>query len=79
MNMYHLMLPTFFIVASILTGCQSLDDLDREAYQRACDNLDIPRGTPEYSQCMLQQQQMDNDNFQRSMDRQTEERLIKKM
>ncbi|MEJ5020886.1 hypothetical protein WH297_14255 [Ochrobactrum vermis] len=79
MKIYHLMLPAVFIVASTLAGCQSLDELDREAYQRACDNLDIPRSTPEYSQCMLQQQQMDNDNFQRSMDRQTEERLITKM
>lgn len=77
--MYRLILPTVFIVASVLSGCQTLDDLDREAYQRACDNLEIPRGTPEYSQCMLQQQQMDNENIQRSMDRQTEERLIKRL
>ncbi|MFK3668489.1 hypothetical protein ACI2JN_24990 [Ochrobactrum teleogrylli] len=77
--MYRLILPTVFIVASVLSGCQTLDDLDREAYQRACDNLEIPRGTSEYSQCMLQQQQMDNENIQRSMDRQTEERLIKRL
>ena len=77
--MYHLILPTVCIVASVLSGCQTLDDLDREAYQRSCDSLEIPRGTSEYSQCMLQQQQMDNDNIQRSMDRQTEERLIKRL
>ncbi|WP_448786224.1 hypothetical protein [Brucella intermedia] len=77
--MYRLKLPMVFIVAGILSGCQTLDDLDREAYQRACDNLEIPRGTSEYSQCMLQQQQMDNENIQRSMDRQTEERLIKRL
>ncbi|WP_273794055.1 hypothetical protein, partial [Brucella intermedia] len=63
----------------VLSGCQTLDDLDREAYQRVCDSFQIPRGTPEYSQCMLQQQQMDNENIQRSMDRQTEERLIKRL
>ncbi|WP_435655910.1 hypothetical protein [Brucella pituitosa] len=77
--MYRLILPTVFIVASVLSGCQTLDDLDREAYQRICDSLQIPRGTSEYSQCMLQQQQMDNENIQRSMDRQTEERLIKRL
>lgn len=77
--MYRLIPPTVFIAASVLSGCQTLDDLDREAYQRACDNLEISRGTPEYSQCMLQQQQMDNDNIQRSIDRQTEERLIKRL
>lgn len=52
-----------------LGGCQSLDDLDREAYQRACDNLGIQRGTPTYDQCMLQQQALDNEDNQRFLDR----------
>lgn len=70
---------TALLFAGLLTGCQTLDDLDRETYQRACDNLEIARGTPQYDECMLQQQRMDNDNLQRSMDRSTEERLLKKL
>lgn len=56
-------------VLMALGGCQSLDDMDREAYQRACDNLGIQRGTPTYDQCMLQQQRLDNEDNQRFLDR----------
>ncbi|WP_026872944.1 hypothetical protein [Inquilinus limosus] len=56
-------------VFAALGGCQTLDDLDREAYQRACDNLGIQRGTPTYDQCMLQQQRLDNEDNQRFLDR----------
>lgn len=59
----------FTAILTALSGCQSLDDLDREAYQRACDNLGIQRGTPSYDQCMLQQQRLDNEDNQRFLDR----------
>lgn len=59
----------FTTVLTALGGCQALDDLDREAYQRTCDNLGIQRGTPTYDQCMLQQQRLDNEDSQRFLDR----------
>lgn len=64
-----LSLIAFTAILGALGGCQSLDDLDREAYQRACDNLGIQRGTPTYDQCMLQQQALDNEDDQRFLDR----------
>lgn len=59
----------FVSIFATLGGCQSLDDIDRQAYQRACDNLGIQRGTPTYDQCMLQQQALDNEDSQRFLDR----------
>lgn len=67
------------LLALVLHGCQSLDELDRANYQRSCDNLGIQQGTPEYDQCMLQQQRMDNDNVQRTIDRAEEAQLLKKL
>ena len=63
----------------VLHGCQSLDQLERANYQLSCDNLGIQQGTPEYDQCMLQQQRMDNDNVQRTIDRTEEAQLLKKL
>ncbi|MFK3668495.1 hypothetical protein ACI2JN_25050 [Ochrobactrum teleogrylli] len=75
--------PTAFLLAAFavtaLSGCQTLDKIERENYQRACDNLGIARDTPSYDECMLQQQRMENDDVQRSIDRSAEERLLKKL
>jgi len=70
---------TYLILMTSISGCQTLDDLDRENYQRACDNLGIVRGTATYDECMMQQQRMDNEDLQRSMDRSSEERIFKKL
>lgn len=67
------------IAVTAVSGCQTLDKMERENYQRACDNLGIERDTPTYDECMLQQQRMENDDIQRSMDRSTEERFLKKL
>ncbi|MNU02891.1 hypothetical protein D3C72_2467400 [compost metagenome] len=53
--------------------------MERKNYQRACDNLGVERGTPTYDECMLQQQRMENDDIQRSIDRSNEERILKKL
>ncbi len=60
-----------------LGGCAALDRMERENFQRACDNLGIARGTPAYDQCMLQQQAMENANTQKMLDRQTEREALK--
>lgn len=67
------------VAATAVSGCQALDKMERENYQRACDNLGIERGTPTYDECMLQQQRMENDDIQRSIDRSNEERILKKL
>lgn len=79
MSIHKATIITFFILLTGISGCQTLDDLDRENYQRACDNLGIVRGTATYDECMMQQQRMDNDDLQRSMDRSSEERIFKKL
>ncbi|MBO1042292.1 hypothetical protein [Brucella pituitosa] len=67
------------VAATAVSGCQALDKMERENYQRSCDNLGIERGTPTYDECMLQQQRMENDDIQRSIDRSNEERILKKL
>lgn len=54
---------------AVLTGCEALDDMQRENYQHACDNLGIQRGTPGYDDCMLQQQRLDAMQVQAALDR----------
>ena len=46
-----------------------LDRMDREAYQRACDSLGIPRGTEAYSNCMTQQAAQRAEANERARDR----------
>ncbi|WP_459616063.1 hypothetical protein [Bordetella sp. 2513F-2] len=62
----------------MMAGCQALDDMERENYQHECDNLGIARGTPTYDECMLQQQRLNEEEIQHSMDREEAERLNKK-
>lgn len=57
------------LAGAVLTGCDALDDMQRENYQHACDNLGIQRGTPGYDDCMLQQQRLDAMQVQAAMDR----------
>lgn len=57
------------LVGAVLAGCQALDDLDRQNYQRGCDNLGIERGTPTYDKCMLQQQRLDVEQTEGSLNR----------
>jgi len=76
----HPIVFVFSVIAvTALSGCQALDKMERENYQRACDNLGIERSTPAYDECMLQQQRMENDDIQRSIDRSNEERILKKL
>ena len=57
------------LAGAVLTGCEALDDMQRENFQHACDNLGIQRGTPGYDDCMLQQQRLDAMQVQAAMDR----------
>lgn len=57
------------LLAAALSGCASLDQMAADNYRRQCDTLGIARGTPTYDQCMLQQQAIEEQGVQRSMDR----------
>ncbi|MGE8321198.1 MAG: hypothetical protein ACN6O3_20795 [Comamonas sp.] len=57
------------LAAAALSGCASLDQMAADNYRRQCDGLGIARGTPTYDQCMLQQQAIEEQGVQRSMDR----------
>lgn len=64
-------------LAALLGGCglgAELDRMDREAYQRACDNLGIPRGTEAYSNCMVQQSAQRAEANERARDREALEK-----
>lgn len=60
---------TLVLAATALAGCDALDDMQRENYQRTCDNLGIQRGTPGYDDCMLQQQRLDAMQTQAALNR----------
>ncbi len=65
-----------------LGGCGALDELDRmqvEQYQKTCDSLGIKRESPNYEQCMLQQQALEENASQHSMDRMEMEQAAKRI
>jgi hypothetical protein len=69
------------VAISLLGGCglnDALDQMSLEGYQKQCDRLGFKQGTEAYSNCLLKQQQMDNDNNQRSMDRSSWEQANQK-
>ncbi|MFC7398921.1 hypothetical protein ACFQU1_17090 [Chelatococcus sp. GCM10030263] len=65
-------LAAIALMTIALAGCQAIEKMEREGYQRSCDNLGIARGTPTYDQCMLQQQALDEESSQRMLDRNAE-------
>lgn len=67
------------LLSGMASGCKTLDKMERENYQSACDNLGIARGTPTYDQCMLQQQALSEESTQRSLDRSAEREAAKKI
>lgn len=77
MEMKHIVPMALIGFVLVLPGCKTLDDLDRKTYQRACDNLGIERKTPTYDECMLQQQRMNNENVQRTLDRSNEREIVR--
>jgi hypothetical protein len=72
-------MKNFLAVSSLvvlLGGCNliaALDQMDREADQRACDGFGFRRGTDAYSNCMMQQA-VQRAEDQRARDREAFER-----
>ncbi|PJX25870.1 hypothetical protein CAP48_07505 [Advenella sp. S44] len=60
---------TSLVLAGLLSGCQALNDMEAEQYRQQCATLGIEPGTPHFEQCMLQQQALNEDETERSLDR----------
>ena len=70
-------LVTVVSLVTLLGGCglgAVVDRMDREAYQRACDGLGIPRETEAYSNCMVRQAAQRAEANERARDREALEK-----
>lgn len=63
----------------LLAGCESLDKMEADNYRHKCESLGINRGSPAYENCILQQQALEEQSIQHSMDRSAEREMLKKM
>ncbi|WP_025373534.1 hypothetical protein [Advenella mimigardefordensis] len=57
------------VLASLLSGCQALDEMEADEYRKECTTLGIPPGSPQFDQCMLQQQALNEQATESSLDR----------
>ncbi|HLU03805.1 MAG TPA: hypothetical protein VKZ94_13660 [Advenella sp.] len=57
------------VLAGLLGGCQALDDMEADGYRKQCATLGIQPGSPHFDQCMLQQQALNEEETERSLDR----------
>ena len=55
--------------SALLSACDTLDAWSAEEYQHKCESLGIHPGSPSYEPCILQQQKLDEEGIQHSMDR----------
>ena len=57
------------VLAGLLSGCQALDEMEADGYRKQCATLGIQPGSPQFDQCMLQQQALEEKASQNSLDR----------
>lgn len=67
------------IFIGLLSGCAALDRMEAENFRKKCESLGISHGSPAFDSCILQQQSLEEQGLQRSMDRSAERELIKKI
>ncbi len=60
---------TSLVLVSLLSGCQALDEMEADGYRKQCATLGIQPGSPHFDQCMLQQQALNEEETERSLDR----------
>lgn len=58
---------------ALLAGCETLDRMEAENFQKKCDSLGISRSSPAFEKCILQQQVLEEEEVQHAMDRQAME------
>jgi len=65
--------PAFLIgtlsAYALISGCSSLDQMEAENYRNKCESLGIKSGSPSFDSCILQQQALEEQGIQRSIDR----------
>lgn len=66
---YFALLMSVLSVCTLISGCSSLDQMEAENYRNKCESLGIKSGSPSFDSCILQQQALEEQNIQRSMDR----------
>ncbi len=59
-----------FALCVMSSGCAALDRMEAEEYQRKCVSLGISPDSPDFSKCILQQQEIEEQSLQHSLDRQ---------
>ena len=65
-HFFILVLPIF------LTSCginDKLDEMDMEKHRSICENYGFKKGSESFSNCMLKLDEIENDNVQKSLDR----------
>lgn len=74
--------PTYLlgcVLASLaFSGCSSLDRIEAENYRHKCESLGINSNSPVFDNCILQQQALEEQGIQRSMDRSIAREVLKK-
>lgn len=65
-------------VGVTLAGCASLDEMEAENYRHKCESLGIKANSPDFNNCMLQQQAIEEQSIQRSLDRSMTREVLKR-
>ena len=76
----YMLMATMASSVVLLSACGALEDLDKwsiEQYRQKCINMGIQPGSPSFDECMLQQQKLEEEGLQHSMDRSAMERRNK--
>lgn len=58
------------LVAAGLAACVDFDKMDHDAYVAGCAKLGIDQSSPDFNQCMMQQQRLQAESDQDFLDRQ---------
>lgn len=60
---------TGILMMGTLAGCEALDKMEANEYRQQCQNLGIEPGSPHFDECMMQQQSLNENETEHSLDR----------
>jgi len=64
-----MVIPAALAASALLSACDTLDQWEAEEYRHKCESLGIAPGSPSFDNCILQQQKLEEEGIQHSMDR----------
>jgi len=70
--------PAVALLAPMLGGCAALTESDAEYYRKQCISLGIAPDSPNFENCILQQQRLEEERVQHYMDREALEKHDKR-